>query len=67
MILTRIAGEDVRYGWGYGGQMLYVVPRRGLTVAMTSDTRVAAARSGHRSDLHRLMEEVIVSGSPGRP
>src|SRR5688572_1322143 len=24
----RIGGEEVRYSWGYGGQMLYVVPRR---------------------------------------
>ena len=24
---TELAGEQVRYGWGFGGQMLYVVPR----------------------------------------
>lgn len=57
--LTRIAGEDVRYGWGYGGQMLYVVPRLGLTVVMTSDERTSAARSGHRNDLHQLLGGII--------
>ncbi len=57
--LTQLAGEDVRYGWGYGGQMLYVVPRLGLTVVMTSDERISAARSGHRNDLHQLLSSII--------
>ncbi|TBU91240.1 serine hydrolase domain-containing protein [Phytopseudomonas dryadis] len=57
--LGRIAGEDVRYGWGYGGQMLYVVPRLGLTVVMTSDERISAARTGHRNDLHGLLGRII--------
>lgn len=59
--LTELAGEQVRYGWGYGGQMLYVVPRLHLTVVMTSDDRAAAARSGHRGDLHRLMGRIIAA------
>ncbi len=59
--LTRIAGEDIRYGWGYGGQMLYLVPRLGLTVVMTSDEHASAAHSGHRSDLHRLLANIITS------
>lgn len=60
-----IGGEPVHYGWGYGGQMIYVVPTRGLTVAMTSEETEAAARSGHRDDLHALLAEIIatVSGS----
>lgn len=57
--LTQIAGEDVRYGWGYGGQMLYVVPRLNLTVVMTSDASTASARTGHRNDLHRLLGGII--------
>lgn len=61
--LTRIAGEDVRYGWGYGGQMLYLVPRLGLTVVMTSDERASAAHSGHRNDLHRLLGQIIASAT----
>ncbi|WP_262405630.1 serine hydrolase domain-containing protein [Pseudomonas fluorescens] len=59
--LTRIAGEDVRYGWGYGGQMLYLVPRLGLTVVMTSNESASSAQSGHRNDLHRLLGRIIVA------
>ncbi|MGE4336946.1 MAG: serine hydrolase domain-containing protein [Pigmentiphaga sp.] len=65
--LTRIANEDVRYGWGYGGQMLYLVPRLGLVVAMTSDESMAAARTGHRDDLHRLLGAIIHALAPAGP
>jgi CubicO group peptidase (beta-lactamase class C family) len=58
---TRIAEEEVRYGWGHGGQMLYIVPRLGLTVVMTSDHSTSAARSGHRDDLHQLLGRIITT------
>lgn len=57
--LTEMAGEAVRYGWGYGGQMIYVVPRLGLAVAMTSSSQPSGGYLGHREDLHRLMERII--------
>jgi CubicO group peptidase (beta-lactamase class C family) len=57
--LRRIGGEDVRFGWGYGGQMLYVVPSLGLTVVMTSDETSPSARTGYRDELHRLLAEII--------
>lgn len=59
--LRGIAGEPVRYAWGYGGQMLYVVPSLGLTVAMTSDDSEASARTGHRDALHGLVADIITS------
>ncbi len=59
--LREIGGEQVRYGWGYGGQMVYVVPSLRLTVAMTSDDSTASARSGHRDALHALLDVIIAS------
>ena len=60
--LGRMAGRDVRYGWGYGGQMVYVFPatRRqpALSIAMTSDPDLPSGRTGHRDDLHRLADQL---------
>ncbi|MFK8252359.1 serine hydrolase domain-containing protein [Ancylobacter terrae] len=59
--LRVIAGTPVRYAWGYGGQMLYVAPDRGVTIAMTSATDVPAGRTGHRDALHRLSGDILAA------
>lgn len=57
--IGEAAGHPVRFAWGYGGQMLYVVPDLRLTAVMTSDPN--GARDGdHIAALHRLLAEGIV-------
>lgn len=58
--LTELAGERTSYARGYGGQMLYVVPRVELTVAITSDPTRPARTRGHVGALNRLVAESIV-------
>ena len=57
----RIGGQQVHFAWGHGGQMLYIVPALGLTVAMTSDEHTGTAISGHLARLHMLMAGIIAS------
>ena len=57
--LRDIGGQEVRYAWGYGGQMLYIVPELALTVVMTSAEDNPSARSGYRDELHGLAARLI--------
>ncbi|RYG33533.1 MAG: class C beta-lactamase-related serine hydrolase, partial [Burkholderiales bacterium] len=57
--ITEARGHPVRFGWGYGGQMLYVVPDLGLTVVMTSDPS-GSRDTPHVQALHRLLADGII-------
>ena len=52
-------GHPVRFAWGYGGQMLYILPDLRLTVAMTSDAG-GARDGGHIDALNGLLADGIV-------
>lgn len=57
--IGTVRDHPVRFAWGYGGQMLYVLPDLELTVVMTSDA-TAARDGGHIDALHRLLADHIV-------
>ena len=62
-----LAGShEVRYGWGYGGQMIYVVPSLALSIAILSDETRPSARTGYRDRLNRLAVGVMARAEAGR-
>lgn len=58
--IRKIRDHDVFYAWGYGGQMVFVVPDLRLTVVMTSDPAPVEARDGHVQALHALMADGFI-------
>ncbi|MDO5622500.1 MAG: serine hydrolase [Paracoccus sp. (in: a-proteobacteria)] len=59
--LTRYAGQRGYYARGYGGQMLALVPSRGLSVAITSDPDRPARGDGYFGDLRQLVTQIVAS------
>ncbi|MFC5344840.1 serine hydrolase domain-containing protein [Brevundimonas staleyi] len=58
--MRRARGHDVFYAWGYGGQMVFVVPDLRMTVVMTSDPAPAETRDGHVQTLHALLADGFI-------
>jgi CubicO group peptidase (beta-lactamase class C family) len=57
---TPAGAHDLAYARGYGGQMVFVVPSLGLTVAITSDPTRPARSDGHVGALRALLAETII-------
>ncbi|WP_245602328.1 serine hydrolase domain-containing protein [Fodinicurvata fenggangensis] len=63
--IRSMAGRQVYYGWGYGGQMIYVCPELAATLVMTSDTSRASGASGYVQRLHDLVERAFLPALEG--
>lgn len=58
--LSEIEGEPVHYGWGYGGQVLFVVPGRDMTIVLTSDPS-PPSNGSYLVSLKALVGELITA------
>lgn len=58
--MREMRGHRAYYAWGFGGQMLYVIPSLGLTVVMTSDPTEPSREDNYVGQLHALVADGIV-------
>jgi CubicO group peptidase (beta-lactamase class C family) len=58
--IQPFAGVQGYYGWGYGGQMIYVLPELELTIAITSQENLPSGRTGYRDLLHNMVSRDII-------
>lgn len=59
--ITQLAGEDVYYGRGFGGQALYVIPEREMTVVITSNPNPPSPGGQFQRELNRLVAGLLSS------
>lgn len=57
--IGQIGRHPVRYAWGYGGQMIFVLPSLRMTAVMTSDPD-ARSTDGHLQALRALVSDGLV-------
>ncbi|MES2521725.1 MAG: serine hydrolase [Gemmatimonadota bacterium] len=60
----RLAGHDVHFAWGYGGQFVFIVPDLALVVVTTSDPNAQRER-GHLDAIYGLLEREIIPAVGG--
>ena len=65
--LREMHGHQAYYAWGFGGQMLYVIPSLGLTVTMTSDSTEPSREDNYVGQLHALVADGIVPALLPKP
>ena len=58
--IKTVGNRPVYFAWGYGGQMVFVVPSLDMTVVMTSDPSPVSERTDHVDRLHQLLDQQLI-------
>jgi CubicO group peptidase (beta-lactamase class C family) len=62
--ISQVAGHEMFFAWGYGGQFVFVVPTLELTVVTTSDVQ-GPRDFEHLIAIMDLLRELVVPGVAG--
>ncbi|XQU08288.1 serine hydrolase [Halomonas sp. LY9] len=65
--ITTLAGEQAVYGRGYGGQALYVIPEREMTLVITSDPTPPSPGGQFQQQLNALVADLLAEESRRTP
>ncbi len=63
--LGRADGTDIAQARGYGGQVVAIAPRRGVSIVITSDPTRPARSEGYFGELTALIGEAILPAARG--
>lgn len=58
--IRTLAGRDVFYAWGYGGQFIFIIPEVRTVVVVTSISTPGTERWGHLGAVYDLVETTII-------
>ncbi|ALO47634.1 serine hydrolase domain-containing protein [Pseudohongiella spirulinae] len=59
--LRDMAGLQVPLAWGYGGQLMFILPEFDMVIVATSDSTPGDTRRGHLGRLYDLVEYQIIA------
>ena len=65
--ISEAHGHAIYYAWGFGGQMLYVVPSLALTIVVTSDSSAPFVETDYHCALQRVVADGFIPAAIGHP